>query len=111
MVAHLHYEFVDPYRRYERRDGTDFDRLAFAMRALAVIRPRGMSVAVYRATSNLQVRRGADLACDGASWAMVGIPPHASRENIAVALAELAGLEGSPYIVELLVAEGSRLES
>lgn len=107
----LHFEFVDPYRIYEHRDPDDFDRLAFAMRALRVIRPHGMSVAVYRRSRDVSVERGCDLACDGATWAMVGIPAHASRETIAVALAELAGLGDSPYVVELLVAEGSRAGS
>lgn len=108
MGAPLRHEFVDPYRLYERHDPDDFDRLAFAMRALGLIRPRGMTVAVYRRSHDLRVDQGCDLACDGATWAMVGIPPHASRENIAVALAELAGLDGSAYIVDVLIAEGSR---
>ncbi len=111
MGAPFRLEFVDPYRLYEHRDPEDFDRLAFAMRALGVIRPHGMTVALYRRSSDLRVDQGRDLACDGASWAMVGIPPHATRESIAVALAELAGLDGSAYIVDVLVAEGSRQAS
>ena len=37
---------------------------------------------------------------------MIGIPPHASREHIAYALAELAGVESVPYAVQLMLADG-----
>ena len=39
-------------------------------------------------------------------WALVGIPPHASRESIAVALAELAGVAWQPFVIDLLLMAG-----
>jgi hypothetical protein len=33
---------------------------------------------------------------------MIGIPPHASREEIAFALVDMVGLAGHPYAVDLL---------
>lgn len=93
---------VDPERLFERRDAERFDRIAFAMRALGVLRPDA-TVAVYSRSLDLRVERGRDLGRGpSAEWAVVGIPPDASREHIAFALAELAGLEAVPFVVDLL---------
>jgi len=37
---------------------------------------------------------------------MVGIPPRASRAQIAHALAELAGVADVPYVVDVLLSAG-----
>ena len=84
-----------------------FDRLKFAMRALRILRPRGMKVAVYEARFDVRVEQGRDFARGAdakASWAMVGIPPHASREHIALALAELAGVSRVPFVIDVLLS-------
>lgn len=100
------YEQVDPRLFQEYQDPSEFDRMAFAMRALRRLRPRRMKVAVYQAVSSLNVQSGADFGRgEGATWAMVGIPPHASREHIAYALVELAGVASVPYAVQMLLAE------
>jgi len=85
----------------------NFDRIAFAMRLLRVLRPPHLRIAVYERYHELKVERGRDLA-NGPSWAMVGIPPHASREHIALALAELAGVARVPFLVDLLATAGGR---
>jgi hypothetical protein len=104
------WELIQEERRFERRDPQPFDRLEFAMGALRVLKPPGMTVAVYQRRRELRVERGPDLARGQASsWAMVGIPPDASREHIAFALAELAGADDVPYMVEVLVAAGRRM--
>jgi hypothetical protein len=104
------YELYEEQQRLEYRDPEDFDRIAFAMRALKKLRPRRMTVAVYEAVSSLHVESGRDARRgEGATWAMVGIPPHASREHIAYALAELAGVESVPFAVQMLLAEGKSL--
>ncbi len=100
------YEQVDPRFHLEYHDPSDFDRVAFAMRALGRLRPKRMKVAVYSAVSTLHVERGRDFGRgEGATWAMVGIPPHASREHIAYALVELAGVASVPYAVQMLLAD------
>jgi len=98
-----HVEF-DRNRRIEYHDPEEFDRIAFAMRALDRLRPKRMTVAVYSATSGLSVEQSRDLRREGSSYALVGIPPHASREHIAYALAELAGVASVPYTVQSLLA-------
>jgi hypothetical protein len=98
---------IDPRRIVEYHDPEEFDRIAFAMRALDRLRPKKMTVAVYPATSALRVERSLDLRSVGGSYAVVGIPPHASRAHIAYALAELAGVASVPYAVQaVLAAEG-----
>ncbi len=100
------YEQVEARLFQEYQDPTEFDRIAFAMRALRRLRLRRMKVAVYPAVSRLHVQSGLDLGRgDGATWAMVGIPPHASREHIAYALVELAGVASVPYAVQMLLAD------
>ena len=107
-----HMVAIDPHRQIEYHDKTEFDRIAFAMRALRRLKPKGMTVAVYSAVSALRIRSGRDLAGgDGARWAIVGIPPHASREQIAYALAELAGAEKTPFAVQMVLADGGSPEA
>jgi hypothetical protein len=102
-------EHVEPDRHYEYRDLERFDRIAFAMHALRLLSPPKVTVAIYRAGLRLRVERGRDLrAGAGASWATLGIPPHASRRQIALAVAELAGLAEVPYVVDLLVTAADR---
>jgi hypothetical protein len=101
-----HYEKLAPRRLTEYRDESDFDRLAFAMRALHRLRTKRMRVVVYATMSTLQVEQGRDLRRgEGATFALVGIPPHASREHIAYALAELVGVASVPYAVRSLLAD------
>ena len=102
------YERTEQRRSIEYHDASDFDRIAFAMRALDRLRLPRMTVAVYPALTTLRVEQGRDLRREGSTWAIVGIPPHASREHIAYALAELAGVESVPYVVQMLLAADAR---
>jgi hypothetical protein len=96
--------FDDERRSVELEDPDPFDRIAFAMHALRLLRPP-MTVAVYERHAGLIPERGRDFQNPGRySWAMLGIPPHASREHIAYAVAELADVEDVPYAVSLLLA-------
>ncbi len=103
---------IDPQRQIEYHDKSEFDRIAFAMRALDRLRPKRMTVAVYPALSSMRIERGRNLHHgEGGSWAIVGIPPHASREHIAYALAELAGVESVPYVVQSLLADEANADT
>jgi len=99
------FEDRDLVRRYEAVDSEKFDRIRFALRALELLAPPGLTVAVYPGCAELRIARGRDLSRgDGASWALVGIPRHATRQRIALAIAELTGHAHSRFIVDLLVA-------
>ena len=99
------YERIDPSRDREYHDPSDFDRIAFAMRVLHRLRPRHMKVAVYSTVKGLRVESGRDhRRGEDARWAIVGIPPHASREHIAYALVELLGVASVPYAMQVLLS-------
>jgi hypothetical protein len=92
---------VQAQQHFEARSSESFDRLAFAISLLEVLKPK-LNVAVYPRARFLHVERGR--VSVGGPWAMLGIPPHATRENIVRALAELAGVEHQPFLVDLLSA-------
>jgi hypothetical protein len=102
------FEQQDQRRRVEHHDSESFDRLAFAMRALDVLRPKRLRVALYRTRSSMQVEVVNDLAREGYRVASVGIPDHASAAHIAYALAEIAGVTSVPYAVQMMLAVDRR---
>lgn len=84
--------------------GESFDRIAFAMRLTRLLPPRDTTVIFHESYRGVRVERGRDYARGpGATWAMLGISPSASRELIALAVAQLAGAERVPFIVDWLV--------
>ncbi len=97
------YEIVEEQHGYELRDDSQFDRIAFAMRALDILKPSRMRVVVYERTTDFSIERGREPSRPGQRWAMVGIPPHASRERIAWGLAELAGVDHVPFMVDVIL--------
>lgn len=83
---------------------SNFDRIGFAMRALHILKPAHVTVAVYEGKYEVEVERGRAWGRGpGKEWAMVAIPAHASRESIAVTLAQLAGVADVPYVIETLL--------
>ena len=101
-VSDHRFEIVDEQRRFDRGDRESFDRIQFALRALRILRP-DMTVALYQRRRDLHIEQSRDLE-RGPKFqrALVGIPPDASREHIAFALAELAGVAERPFVVDLL---------
>ena len=97
------YEVVGEQHGYEVVDESPFDRIAFAMHALDILRPAGLRIVVYERTTDFRVERGREPSRPGEDWAMVGIPPHASRERIAWGLAELAGVDHVPFIIDVIL--------
>jgi hypothetical protein len=104
----LHHDprhFVQEQRVFEPRDLESFDRLQFAIEVLRALDLPRMRVAIYPRERELSVDHGSDLGRGpGATWAIVGIPPHASRRHIVHALAELAGVSDLPYVVDVLAS-------
>jgi hypothetical protein len=86
-----------------------FDRLAFALRAVETVRPPRMTVAVCTGKSKLRVEAGR-LWGRGPedTWAIVSVPPTASREAIAIAVSRLGLATGTgPYALDVLLAQAS----
>jgi hypothetical protein len=93
-------------REFSLRDPEHFDRLAFAMRAVRLLKPPHMTVVVYPGNHAVRVRKGPDLRHGpNATWGMVAVPPHASRAEIAVAIASLTDHERRPFLLDLLMTQ------
>lgn len=75
-----------------------FDRIAFAMRALRILQP-SLRVAVYEGRG-FEIERGRP---SGPRWAMVSIPRDASRAHIAWALADLCGAANQPWLIDTVL--------
>jgi hypothetical protein len=84
-----------------------FDRLAFATRAVEIVRPKRMTVCVLEGKSKLSVSAGR--AWGGHpedAWAIVSIPKTASRRAIALAVCQLGARSGSePYALDWLLSQ------
>lgn len=99
------HHIVEGQVRFELASEERFSRIAFALRVLDLLQPKNMQITVYSALRKLDIRQGRDFAAGPeATWALVAIPPKASRYHIAFALAELAGKAQHPYVVDLIAA-------
>ncbi|MEO8903959.1 MAG: hypothetical protein ABI488_16645 [Polyangiaceae bacterium] len=93
---------VQAEERFEARSSERFNRVAYAIELLKVLNPP-LTVAVYGTSRHLHLEQGRGLGRE-APWALFGVPPHATRENIVRALAVLSDLEEQPFLVDLLCA-------
>lgn len=84
-------------RVFEARSSEAFDRIAFALSVIRLLKPK-LNVAVYPRSRHLETTRGGIAE----PWAILGVPPHATRENIVRAVAELSGAVDQPFLVDLL---------
>lgn len=107
MTLRPHRAFVDEVRELEAGDSEEFDRLGFALEAVSALRGARLTVAVYPRRAGIRVDAVRDLrAGEGARWVMLGIPPRASRVQIAHALADAAGVTNVPYALDVLLRAG-----
>jgi hypothetical protein len=107
MSLQPHRAFVDEVREIEPSDPEEFDRVSFALDAVRALGRARLTVAVYRRSAGLRVDAVRDLrGGEGARWVMLGVPPRASRAQIAHALADVAGVTDLPYALDVLVNAG-----
>ena len=82
-----------------------FDRAAFARRALDLVSPDRTTVAICEGASRMRMEHGRAWGRGpGRRWAMLAIPPRASRRAIALAVAELAQ-HPPAYVLDVLMDE------
>lgn len=101
------YRYEDPSRvgSYQRRPEQRFDRVAFALRALGLLKPTRTRVAVF-ASHRLEVQQGVDLARGpDARWVMLGVPEDASAESIVLALTKLERGAPERYVLDVMLGE------
>ena len=90
-----------------------FDRVAFAERALSILRPPPKTtVAICEGRSRVRVDAGRTWGKAGERWAMISVPPKASRRAIALAVAQIAETaDRAPWAFDVLFAEPSAPEA
>jgi hypothetical protein len=109
LKNHVHDIALEPEREVDETSGERFDRVAFARRALELVRPQRTTVAICEGAARMRVEsgrlwgrgRGPNAEAEE-RWAMLAIPRHASRRAIALAVAELAHLP-RPYALDVLL--------
>ena len=96
--------YVEFVRDERDHDVERFDRMAYATRVLRLLAPRDMTVALCHGAERLVVREGREFDPGRPKrWAIVSIPPDASRAHIAVSLARLAGRHDEPFVLDVLM--------
>jgi hypothetical protein len=79
-----------------------FDRMAFARHALELVRPPRTTVALCESAVRVCVQEGRNWGRGREErWAVLAIPPRASRRAIVLAVAELARVQ-RPYALDVL---------
>lgn len=82
-----------------------FDRLAFAHRAVALVRPPRTIVAICDGARAVKLDSGRAWGEGrGARWAVLSVPRDASRSAIARAVLGLADTSSKPFALDLLMA-------
>ena len=95
-------------RRERDRDGDDessedFDRFAFAEKAIALVRPHDTMVLLGPTRGRIHVEIGRHWGRGNTRWAVLLVPPRASRKAIAIAVASLARDPGQAYALDVLL--------
>ena len=93
----------------EQSSTESFDRVAFAERALALVSPRGTTVAICEGSRRVRVEAGRQWGgAPGARWAILSVPRDASRRAIASGVLEILG-EGIPraWALDVLLHEAA----
>jgi hypothetical protein len=105
-MSNVHLPGGSPLERERAVDETTdepFDRAAFARWALDLLAPPETTVAICEGARRLRVESGRlwGRPSPAARWALLALPPNASRRAIALAVAELTRLPRA-YALDLL---------
>ncbi len=104
---------TDPYAELEtievETSTESFDRIAFARRAYELVAPKRTTVVFCEGTLRVRVTGGRQWGSGSphARWAIVSIPPKASRRSIALAVAGFLRHENAPaepWALDVLLA-------
>lgn len=93
-------EFIRDERDYDREA---FDRVNYARHLLRMLKvPRRVAICV--GTERLQVEQGGLPGFPGQRpWAILSIPPDASRAHIALTIARLVDRTRDPFLLDLML--------
>jgi hypothetical protein len=101
---------IERIEEVDERDQTScesFDRVAFAERAIALVRPLHMTVAICEGSRRVRIDSGRQWGRGaGARWAVLSVPHDASRRAIARAVLDLSPFGvARPWALDILVGE------
>ncbi len=106
---HLEEEQIEEIDDLAQRSTESFDRMAFAERAVALVRPPEVTVAICQGARRVRLFGGRQWGAPaGHRWAILSVPHDASRQAIAKAVLELGATGAKPWTLDVLVQE-SRL--
>jgi hypothetical protein len=104
------YEHRASIRDFERSPEQRFDRVAFAVKVLGLLRIPHIRVALF-ASRRFVVESGRELGSNPDSrWAMVGIPADASARSIVLALSEIMRPAGEAHRLHVAWAAAEMVE-
>jgi hypothetical protein len=104
------YEHRAQVREFERTPEQRFDRMAFAMKALRLLRIPHTRVAVFP-SRRLFIESGREFGSfPDSRWAMVGIPADASARSIVLALSEITPSNDGSHRLHVVWAAAERME-
>lgn len=93
-------------RTLEEWSFESFDRVAFVHRALELLRPEKITVAICEGGRSVRVESGRAWGKGkGQRWALVSVPPGASKRALALALADLRGPRSPAYALDVLMGD------
>lgn len=89
-MPRLEIERIEQAEDRAERSAEPFDRIAFAERAIALVRPRNTTVAICEGARRVRIVAGKQWgSAPGSRWAVLSVPRDASRRAIASAVLEL----------------------
>jgi hypothetical protein len=109
-MPRIQLELIEEVDETAQSSTESFDRVAFAERAVALVRPPGTRVAICPGARRLRVQAGRQWgAAPGARWAVLSLPADASRKAIARAILELGdGSVPRPWALDVLISGADR---
>ena len=108
-MPRIEIELFDVAEDVTEVSGESFDRVAFAERALELVRPPGTTVAICEGARRVDLEEGRQWGgAPGERWAILKVPPNASRVAIARAVLGLARSGGRPWALDVLVGSAYR---
>jgi len=111
-MPRIELERVEEIDESSQASTESFDRIAFAERALELVRPPGTTVAICPGARRVRVQAGRQWGAPiGQRWAVLSVPMNASRRAIANAVLELGdGTAPRAWALDVLIA-GARCDT
>ena len=89
----------------------DFDRIAFAERIVALVRPKHTTVAICEGMRRVRLQAGRQWGGPpGARWAILSVPRTASRRAIVTGVLGLHLGEAKPFALDVVLASEAAAE-